>query len=293
MRNVVLLTRQPDNHAVARLSAAAARRTELALHVVDPHEYYLYLTGSLPQAVHPAPACDPAQSVLIPRLGSLATEYALAALDMLERQGARTLNSCAGLLKLRHKFLALAELAGAGVAVPDSVMLRAPSDLAPAVARLGGYPVVLKFIRGSQGVGVVFAPDASVAGSVLEALNLVQYDVLLQRYYPAAADHDTRVLVLNGRARWAVRRISPPDGFRSNLHRGGTPSALELTPPLAALAEQCARVFGLGLAGVDIADGSAGPLVLEVNASPGFATIETVYGADVAGAILDAALALD
>jgi ribosomal protein S6--L-glutamate ligase len=292
MRNIVLLTRQPDAHAVVRLNAAAATRADFALHSVDPHEYYLYLTGGLAHAACPRPGCAPAESVLIPRLGSLATEYALAALDMLERQGARTLNRCAGLLRLRHKFLALAELAGAGLPVPDSVMLRAPSDLEPAVARLGGYPVVLKFIRGSQGVGVVYAPDASVAGSVLEALNLVQYDVMLQRYLPAAAAGDTRVLVLAGRARWAVRRESPPGGFRSNLHRGGTPSALELTPQLAELAERCAAVFGLGLAGVDIADSDAGPVVMEVNASPGFNTMETVYGADVAGAILDAALAL-
>ena len=293
MRNVVVLTRQPDAHAVQRLVATAARRRDLRLHITDPHQYYLYLTGGLPLVAHALPECVPAESVLIPRLGSLATEYALAALDMLERQEARTLNSCAGLLKLRHKFLALVELAGAGVAVPDSVMLRAPQDLAPAVARLGGYPVVLKFIRGSQGVGVVFAPDASVTGSVLEALNLVQYDVLLQRYYPEAAQGDARVLVLSGKARWAVRRESPPGGFRSNLHRGGEPSALELTESLTSLAERGAAVFGLGLAGVDIVETGAGPIVMEVNASPGFNTIETVYGANVAGAILDSALALE
>lgn len=288
----MLLTRQPETHAVMRLSACAAERDDLTLYIVDPHEYYLYLTGGLARAAHPNPGCSPASSVLIPRLGSLATEYALAALDMLERQGTSTLNSCHGLLRLRHKFLAQAELAGAGIAVPDSVMLRMPNDLGPAVTRLGGYPVVLKFIRGSQGVGVVFAPDASVAGSVLEAMNLVQYDVMLQRYLPQAAAGDTRVLVLGGRARWAVRRESPPGGFRSNLHRGGTPSAHELSPELAMLAERAAAVFGLGLAGVDIADSDEGLMVMEVNASPGFNTIETVYGVDVAGAILDTTLAL-
>jgi ribosomal protein S6--L-glutamate ligase len=166
-------------------------------------------------------------------------------------------------------------------------MLRMPSELAPAVARLGGYPVVLKFIRGSQGVGVVYAADESVAASVLEALNIVQYDVLIQRYYAKAGESDVRVLVLGGQARWAVSRAAPAGGFRSNLHRGGKALPTEVTPELKQLAEDSAREFGLGLAGVDIIQGDHGPLVLEVNSSPGFNAIEQAHGANVAGAILE------
>jgi ribosomal protein S6--L-glutamate ligase len=165
-------------------------------------------------------------------------------------------------------------------------MLRTPNDLAPAVERLGGYPLVLKFIRGSQGVGVVLATEESVARSVLEALNLVQYDALLQRFYPEAQGSDTRVLVLGGAARWAVTRTSREGGFRSNFHRGGTAAARALTPEIARLAEEAAQLFELGLAGVDLIEGPHGPLVLEVNGSPGFETIEHAHGVDVAVEIL-------
>ena len=289
---VVVLTRQPDSHAVTRLKEAASKR-ELPLHAVDPHELYLQLitaepaTAAAPGVAHPALGEDWRGTVVLPRLASLATEYSLAALDLLERAGARAVNGYGALLRLRYKFGALAELRAAELEVPETVMLRAPSDIAPAVEQLGGYPVVLKFIRGSQGVGVIFAPDAATVTSVVEALNLVQYDVMLQRYYPRGAGSDLRVLVLGGEPRWAVRRQAGPDGFRANFHRGGTAETEELSAELAEVARRAAAVFGLGLAGVDLIEGDEGLLVLEVNASPGFQAIEECHQVDVAAAILD------
>ena len=293
MKSIALLTRLPECYATARL-AAAAQQQDVALALVDPHEYGLRLLAghvAVVRGLHGA-VVPTAELAVIPRLGSLATEYALAALAMLERAGAKSLNGYGPLLRLRHKFLALAELAGAGLPVPDSLMLRAPGDLSGAVAQLGGYPVVLKFIRGSQGVGVVLAPNESTAASVLEALNLVQYDVLLQRYYETAAQSDIRVLVLGGEPRWAVRRRSQNGAFRSNFHRGGSAEPLALEPPLAALAARAAKLFDLGLAGVDVVETPDGPLVLEVNGSPGFETIEQAHGADVAGEIVSYAAGL-
>jgi len=146
---------------------------------------------------------------------------------------------------------------------------------------------VLKFIRGSQGVGVIYAPDESVALSVQEAMNLIQYDVLLQRYYPDAAGRDLRVLVLGGQARWCVRRVSRGGRFRSNFHRGGHAEAAQLVPATAELAERATAVFGLGLAGVDLIEGEGGLLVMEVNSSPGIETVETTHHVDVAGEIVE------
>jgi ribosomal protein S6--L-glutamate ligase len=285
VQNIVVLTRQPDCHAARRLSAAA-QQLKLPLTLLDPHQYYLYSLNGTTQVALAGAAVEARELAVIPRLGSLATEYALAALEHLERCGAWCLNGYPQLMRLRHKFSALSQLAAAGLQVPDSAMLRTPNEVGPAVAALGGYPVVLKFIRGSQGVGVVLASDESVARSVLEALNLVQYDVLLQRFYPEAAGSDTRVLVLGGTARWAVQRKSRRGGFRSNFHRGGTAVACELTPEIARLAEEAAQLFNLGLAGVDLIRGPHGLLVLEVNSSPGFETIEHAHGADVAVEIL-------
>lgn len=246
-------------------------------------------------AVRYPDAIDIRQSVVIPRIGSTSTEYSLAVLEHLEAGGAKVLNPSAGVHRTRNKFNMLGYLAAAGIAVPDSVLLRAPAELGAVAEQLGGWPLVLKFIRGSQGLGVMVAADELAATSVLEALNFAQYDVLLQRYYPQAAREDIRVLVLGGQARWGMRRVASPGRFRSNIHRGGRAERIGLAgehSAYARVAEQAAAVFGLGLAGVDIVDSDSGPLVLEVNASPGFEKPEELYGEDIAGAIVDYALSL-
>lgn len=288
---IAVLSRQPDSYSVQRFSTAARTRN-IPLLMLDPHLIYLELSGGAPEAYCYDPRLVSHRLKLIPRLGSTATEFSVVALDMLERQGASTVNSAASLLQMRNKFTALATLAAAGIPVPDSAMLRAPLSIAPAVERLGGYPLVLKFIRGSQGVGVVYAPDESVVTSVLEALNLLQYDVLLQRYYPQAACSDLRVFVLGGEPRWAIRRESTGGRFRSNFHRGGKAQVAQLDPATAELATRAAAVFGLGMAGVDLIEGPELWLVMEVNSSPGFEAIESVKDDDVAGAILEYAQGL-
>ena len=202
-----MLSRQPDTYSAQRFTEAAAQLAA-PLTMLDPHSLYLQVAGGQAQAWLNVQGFDPRACCVIPRLGSTATEYSLAALDMLARAGARCANTSASLWRMRNKFTALAELAAAGLPVPDSAMLRVPNDAHAVVERLGGYPVVLKFIRGSQGVGVIYAPDETVVTSVLEALNLLQYDVLIQRYYPQAAQEDLRVFVLGGAPRWAVRRMS-------------------------------------------------------------------------------------
>lgn len=286
MRAIIVLARQPDSYAVRRLIEAAAQ-LGAGLTLLDPHQLGLDIATEGPRAFLGRHALDPAEIAVLPRLGSTATEYSLAALDILERMGVPSVNPGRPLLLMRNKFTAQAMLQSAGLPVPESAMLRAPADVSEAAARLGGYPVVLKFIRGSQGVGVIYAPDESVALSVQEAMNLVQYDVLIQRFYPEAAERDLRVLVLGGKARWAVRRQSRGGRFRSNFHRGGQAEPLALEAAVAELAQRAAAVFGLGLAGVDLIESERGLLVMEVNSSPGFETIEAAHANDVAGAIVE------
>lgn len=295
---IVVLTRQPDAHGITRLVEAAGK-LGVNLHTIDPHELYLRLaragdrTGTAQaQVEHATLGSDWRTTVILPRLASLATEYSLNALEALERAGARSINGCRGLLRLRHKFTALNELASAGLPVPDTIMLHSPSEIAPAVKQLGGYPMVLKFVRGSQGVGVIFAPDAATVTSVVEAMNLVQYDVMLQRFYPQARERDQRILVINGEPRWAVIRQAAPGAFRANFHRGGSAKAVELEATATDLARRAAACFELGLAGVDLIESEHGWLVLEVNGSPGYATIEQAHGVDVAAEIITVAMNL-
>jgi ribosomal protein S6--L-glutamate ligase len=291
---LLLLSRTPEAHGVRRLHEAGQARGGCEL--LDPHVVRLGVNaGRLTAWLDPEGDIDLDNTLVIPRIGSTSSEYSLAVLEHLEAGGAKVLNPAAGVVKLRNKFNMLGYLAAAGIAVPDTLLLRSPVDLGHVAAQLGGWPLVLKFIRGSQGLGVVFASDESVAGSVLEAMNFAQYDVLLQRYIPQAAKSDIRVLVLGGRARWGMRRNAAPGGFRSNIHRGGRAERIDLAGrelPYARLAEQAAAVFGLGLAGVDLVEGEV-PLVLEVNSSPGFEKPEELHpDDDIAGAIVEQALGL-
>jgi len=292
----VVMTRQPDSHGVQRL-VEAAEQLSIELHALDPHELYLELladdgrSGTLAAQVrHARLGSDWHRTAIIPRLGSLATEYSLNALQLLEQAGARSLNPYSGLMRIRHKFSALAELAAAGLPVAETCMLHAPSEIEPAVERLGGYPVVLKFVRGSQGVGVIFAPDAATVTSVIEAMNLVQYDVMLQRFYPEAQGRDLRVFVLGGQARWSVERRAEAGAFRANFHRGGTAAAAQPDSAVLEIALRAADLFRLGLAGIDLIESAAGYVVIEVNGSPGYATIEREHGVDVAAEIIQTAL---
>jgi ribosomal protein S6--L-glutamate ligase len=289
VQQLIVLTRHAGNHASSRFRTA---RPGLRVLLLDPFELELRLNSGHPAVLAGEHQLDCRTSTLVPRIGSLAPEYSLSVLEYLCNAGARSLNPLAGLLRLRHKFTMLGVLAAAGLPVPDSALLRATADFETAVQGLGGYPVVMKFVRGGQGVGVIKAPDGDTVRSVLEALNLLQYDVLLQRYLPGAAQSDLRVLVLGGRARWAIRRSSSAGRFRSNFHRGGSVVPAEIDPEAGQLAERAAAAFDLGLAGVDIAEDEGRRYILEVNGSPGFEATEQAHGADIAGAILDYAATL-
>jgi ribosomal protein S6--L-glutamate ligase len=284
VQTVIILTRHPENHASGRFRAA---RPQIDLRLMDPFALELRLVEGLPRIWHDGSEIDVSSAVILPRIGSTAPEYSLNVLEHLTLAGARSVNPPTGLLRLRHKFVMLCELARAGLAVPDTVMLRNQGDFENAVERLGGYPVVLKFVRGGQGVGVIKAQDGDTISTVLEGLNLLHYDAMLQRFHAGAAQSDLRVLVLGGQARWAIRRSSAAGRFRSNFHQGGSAAPAAIDPPLRDLAERSAAVFGLGLAGVDIAEDHGRHYVLEVNSSPGFEATEAAHQADIAGAILD------
>lgn len=230
--------------------------------------------------------------IVINRLSSLACEYSVQVLAGFERSGALTINMADPTAAYRHKFSALSALEVAGLPVPETRLIRSGQDINIAVTELGGPPVILKFARGSQGLGVIWAESFDAISSITESLNLIQYDVMIQRYYPSARELDLRVIVLGGKPITAVRRVAGDDDFRSNFHRGGSLHRYELNDELADLAARAANALGLSFAGVDIilGDGESNyngtlpgrPLVLEVNLSPGFEGLDNVYGCDIA-----------
>lgn len=289
--SVILLSKQEKVHGTDRLVEAAGDRTDLELLHIDPHELILGNGPGMPGIRHAKAALpDPRSSLLLPRSGSLTDEYSLFCLEQLEACGYRSLNPVAGIWQLRSKFRAQQLLQEAGLRAPESVLLHSRSEecLEDIVAELGGLPVVLKYLRGSRGRGVMKISDMDTIRSILASLNMLKFDLMLQRFHPEAAAGSIRVIVLNGVAHCAMELRSGEGRSRSNLHEGGTPHLKELDGPLRRTAELAASCFGLGFAGVDIVETAEGLLVLEVNSGPGFRGMEEVHGQVVAESIISA-----
>ncbi len=220
------------------------------------------------------------------RLGSVLPGLAVAAGRALEHDGVPLIDRVDLLLIARDKMESLQRLSLAGMPVVETELVRDLDQLGAAVDRLGGAPVVLKPLSGSQGRGVVLAESHAGAVSMLESVLFQSREFILQRYIECGGQ-DIRVMVIDGEVVAAMQRTAPPGDFRSNLHRGGVASAIEPTSDVEKLACRAAQVLGLRCCGVDILLGADGPLVLEVNGSPGLAGIEAATGIDIAARMLD------
>jgi ribosomal protein S6--L-glutamate ligase len=230
--------------------------------------------------------------VVVPRVGFGVTEHALAVVRQMEGLGIPVTAGSGAIAACRDKMTGLQVLARAGLPVPDTALVRQPGDADWAIDSVGGPPVVLKFLSGTHGVGVFLAESAEAARTVLEAMWGVEKNLLVQRYVRAAAGRDLRLFVVAGRVVAGMRRIGPEGSLRANLHHGGRAEAYEPSAEIASLATRAADAVGLPIAGVDVLEDENGPLLTEVNSSPGLEGIEEASGVDVAGGIADAALAL-
>lgn len=284
---ILLLSRQRRLHSTRRFREIARRRSHEIL-IADPLECSLGITPGGPSfQVQGAPL--PPVDVAIPRIGAALPGEGLAAVSHLEAMGVPVVNASAAIGRARHKLLALQVLNGRGIAVPRTVLARRPAQLGPALEQVGGPPVVLKLLRGTQGVGVILAETRAAADSIFDTLWGLRQDVLVQEYVAESAGRDVRALVVGGEIVAAMRRQARGGEWRSNIHRGGVGTRVELDPDYAGAAVAAADAIGLDVAGVDLLEGSDGPRVTEVNASPGFEGLERVCGVDAAGAIVDLA----
>lgn len=226
-----------------------------------------------------------APDAIIPRVGTSMTVVGTAIVRHLEQHGVFVQNGSHAITVARDKLRALQVLSRNGVPIPRTAFVKGKEDLASVLDRLGA-PVIIKLLEGTQGVGVMLAETRSVAQAILETLESVRADVLLQRFVGESRGRDVRAFVVGGRVVAAMRRTARGEEFRSNVHRGASVESVALDPVYDEVARKAARVLGLHVAGVDMLEGKDGPLVMEVNASPGLEGIEAATGIDVAMAVV-------
>jgi ribosomal protein S6--L-glutamate ligase len=224
---------------------------------------------------------------ILPRIGNSITYFGTAVVRQFEQMDVYTPNTAAGITNSRDKLRASQILSRHNVLMPATTFVRDRADVIPAIERVGGAPVVIKLLEGTQGIGVILAPDRKVAEAIIETLHSTRQNVLIQRFVKESKGRDIRALVVGDRVVAAMRRVAQGDEFRSNVHRGGSVEAVELDPAFEEAAVRSAQIMGLKVAGVDMLEGNDGPLVMEVNSSPGLEGIENATKLDIAGAIID------
>ncbi|MEQ9509763.1 MAG: 30S ribosomal protein S6--L-glutamate ligase, partial [Alloalcanivorax xenomutans] len=226
--------------------------------------------------------CD----AVIPRIGASITPYGTAGLRQVEMMGVFPVNESVAISRSRDKLRSLQLLSRKGVGLPVTGFAHSPDDIPDLISMVGGAPLVIKMLEGTQGIGVVLAETVKAAESVIQACMGQNDTVMVQEYIKEAGGADIRCFVVGGKVIAAMKRQAKAGEFRSNLHRGGTASLIRITPEERATAVRAARIMGLNVAGVDILRSNHGPLVMEVNSSPGLEGIESATGKDVAGMVI-------
>jgi ribosomal protein S6--L-glutamate ligase len=284
---ILVVSRRRRSYSARRLrEEGLARGHEVIL--ADPFRCVLLL-GDRPQVVLGRRDLSDVD-VVIPRVTTNGLDYTVAVLRHFELMGIPLVNPAEAIATAKDKLGTLQKLAGAGLRVPPSVLLRSSSSIHRLLRRINGTPVVLKLLRGSQGIGVALAETPRAAVSVVEALLSLGQDVLLQQCIRESIGQDIRAFVAGQRVVAAMRRVALDDEFRANLHRGAVGEGVVLSPDLQRIAVTAAQAVGLGVAGVDLLETAGGPIVLEVNASPGLQGIESSTGINVARILIDHAI---
>ena len=281
---IAILSRNARLYSTVRLVETARERGH-NVRVLDPLRCYMRI-GAGAFEVHYKGRALRGIDALIPRIGASITFYGTAVVRQFEMMGVYTPNSSDAILRARDKLRALQMLAREGIDLPATVFGDNPDDTVELLKMLGEPPHVIKLNEGAQGQGVLLAEKRAAAQGMIEAFRSLYANFLVQEFIGEAEGADLRCFVVGKKVVAAMRRQSTDGDFRANLHRGGTASAVALTAEETATAVQAARVMGLGIAGVDLLRSRRGPLVLEVNSSPGLEGIEKAGGVDVAAAII-------
>ncbi|MBK1735917.1 30S ribosomal protein S6--L-glutamate ligase [Halorhodospira abdelmalekii] len=282
---LLLLSRNPRLYSTRRLVEASEARGH-SVRVINPLRCYMNIATSNPEIHYRGERLEDFDAV-IPRIGASVTFYGTAVLRQFEMLGTYPLNESQAISRSRDKLRALQLLSREGVGMPATGFAHSPDDTDDLLRLVGGAPVVIKLLEGTQGVGVVLAETRKAAASVIQALRGLKAHFLVQEFVEEAGGADIRCLVIGNKVVAAMRRQGPEGEFRSNLHRGGSAELVRITPRERATAVKAAKVLGLNVSGVDILRANSGPVVMEVNSSPGLQGIERATGRDVAGMIIE------
>ncbi len=281
---IAILSRRASIYSTRRLVEAAKARGH-EVRVIDPLRCYMNITSHRPMIHYRGEALEGYDAV-IPRIGASITFYGTAVLRQFEMMGVFPLNESVAITRSRDKLRSLQLLSRKGIGLPVTGFAHSPDDTQDVLKMVGGAPLVIKLLEGTQGIGVVLAETNKAAESVIEAFWGLRANILVQEFIKEAGGADIRCLVINGKVVAAMKRQAKEGEFRSNLHRGGTAVITKLSPSERATAVGAAQAIGLNVAGVDILRSNHGPLVMEVNSSPGLEGIEKASEKDVAGMII-------
>ena len=281
---IAILSRGATLYSTARLKEAAIDRGH-EVSVVDYLRCYMDITARRPKVLYRGEEVRP--HAVIPRIGASYTFYGTAVVRQFEMTDVFTLNSSDGISRSRDKLRALQIMSRAGVGLPTTSFAHSIQDVNGLLEVVGGTPVVVKLLEGTQGLGVVLAETKKAAESVVGAFRQLDVNILVQQFIKEAGGADIRAFVVGGKVVAAMRRQGAPGDFRSNLHRGGTAEVIRLTPSERSTAVRAAKSMGLNVAGVDLLQSEEGPMVLEVNSSPGLEGIEAASGVDIADLIVE------
>jgi ribosomal protein S6--L-glutamate ligase len=280
-----LLSRNANLYSTTRLREAAEERGH-EVRVIDYLRCVMDITSHKPNIRYGGQELGPLDAV-IPRIGATHTFYGTAVVRQFEMMNVFPTNESQGISRSRDKLRSLQLLSRNGIGLPVTGFAHSTKDIDGLIELVGGTPLIVKLIEGTQGVGVVLAETKKAAESVIAAFRQLDANILVQEYIKEARGSDIRAFVVGGRVIAAMRRQGAPGDFRSNLHRGGTAEKIKLTPEERSTAVRAAKTMGLNVCGVDLLRSNHGPVVMEVNSSPGLEGIEEATGVDVAGKVIE------
>jgi len=281
---IAILSRNPRLYSTRRLVEAAEARGH-EVRVLDALRCYMNISSNKPM-LHYRGEDLPTYDAVIPRIGASITFYGTAVLRQLEMMGVYPVNESVAVTRSRDKLRSLQLLSRKGIGMPVTGFANSPDDIQDLIKMVGGAPLVIKLLEGTQGIGVVLAETKKAAESVIEAFLGLNANIMVQEYIKEAGGADIRCFVVGGKVVAAMKRQGAEGEFRSNLHRGGTAKLIKLTPEERKTAVRAAQIMGLNVAGVDILQSKRGPVVMEVNSSPGLEGIEKSTGKDIADIII-------
>ena len=281
---IAILSRGPRLYSTRRLKEAAVDRGH-KVRVLDTLKFGLYLSQGEPDLTFRGKSISNFDAI-IPRIGTSITFFGTAVVRQFEQMGVFCLNTADSILASRDKLSSMQALSRHDIGIAETGFVRNQSDILQAIHEMGGAPVIIKLLSGTQGVGVILAESNKVAEAIIETLSSVKQNVLVQKFVSESKGRDIRALVVGDKVVAAMRRTAAGQEFRSNVHRGGTTQAVELDPEYERCAVRAAQILNLKVAGVDMLEGKDGPVIMEVNSSPGLEGIEKATGVDIAGTII-------